>query len=87
MASRQCLSQKTVVWLMNKSREEAGFDATHFILLLYISYFSFLQVNLMLDFASLIHLCVLHKRDNKTTIELDNDQTNQTNEPRDMAHV
>ena len=49
--------------------------------------FSFLQVNLMLDFASLIHLCVLHKRDNKTTIELDNDQTNQTNEPRDMAHV
>ena len=30
MASRQCLGQKTVVGLVNKSREEAGFDVALF---------------------------------------------------------
>jgi hypothetical protein len=30
LASRQCLGQKTVVGLVNKSREEAGFDVALF---------------------------------------------------------
>ena len=77
MVSRQCLGQKTVVWVMNNSREEAGFDATHIIY--------FIQVNSMLDFTSISFiLCVLHKRDNKI-IELDNDQTHTNKSTK--AHV
>ena len=47
MASRQCLGQKTVVGGMNKSREEAGFDAEQFGL------FLILFVYLMLCLATI----------------------------------
>ena len=68
--SRQCLGQKTVVGVMNKSREEAQFDATQFGLFSYS--FCLFDALFCINFT---HLCVLHKGDNKKiTIELDHNQ-------------
>ena len=82
LVSRHCLGQKTVVVVMNNSREEAGFDATQFGL--------FSDSSGLFDAWSCInfaHLCVLHKRDNKKiTIELDNNQTHKLNQ-RTKARV
>ena len=55
-----------MVGVMNKSREEAGFDATQFGLFSH----SFCLFD-ALSCINFTHLCVLHKGANKKIIELD----------------
>ena len=55
MASRQCLGQNTVVGVMNKNREEEGFDAAQFGLFLIL----FLYLMLCRASISLIIVCCI----------------------------
>ena len=82
MASRQCLGQKTVVGVMDKSREEAGFDAAQFSLFPYSVY---LMLFSCINFTMVV--CCVKGDNKKITIELDNNQAHEVKQMNKAWHM